>query len=99
MPSSKAVEADALLGYVRCKSSPSAKKEQDLPAPLRESVKCLKGGTVYQRVPKGALFLYAIKEGIPMDLIVRKIPQSDTIKVYPVSDVHLGSIARYPVTT
>ena len=27
-----------------------------------------------------------------MDLIVRKIPQSDTIKVYPVSDVHLGSI-------
>ena len=45
-----------------------------------------------QRVPKGALFLYAIKEGIPLDLIVRKIPQSDTIKVYPVSDVHLGSI-------
>ena len=27
-----------------------------------------------------------------MDLIVRKIQQSDTIKVYPVSDVHLGSI-------
>lgn len=27
-----------------------------------------------------------------MDLIVRKIPQNDTIKVYPVSDVHLGSI-------
>lgn len=50
------------------------------------------GGTVYQRVPQGALFLYAIKEAIPLDLIVRKIPQSDTIKVYPVSDVHLGSI-------
>lgn len=27
-----------------------------------------------------------------MDLIVRKIQQSDAIKVYPVSDVHLGSI-------
>lgn len=27
-----------------------------------------------------------------MDLIARKIPQSETIKVYPVSDVHLGSI-------
>lgn len=52
----------------------------------------LQGEPNNQRVPKGALFLYAIKEAIPLDLIVRKIPQSDTIKVYPVSDVHLGSI-------